>query len=141
VRAERYFIDTNVPMYAAGAASEYKEPCVAVLEAAATGRIVAVTDAEVIQEIAYRYWHIGRLAEGLEVARDFAAVVAKTAEVGAEDALAMVEALAANPGLPPRDALHYVVMRRLGVAAIITADKHFRGLAGIVAVDPRDFRR
>ena len=136
---EPWFIDANVPMYAAGAPSEYKAACIAILEAAASGKIVAVTDAEVIQEIAYRYWHIGKLAEALEIARDFAAAIPRVLPVDVQDAMAMLELLAAHPQLTPRDALHCAVMKRHGISRIITADRHFTTIPDIVCMDPRTF--
>jgi len=138
-KREAWFIDANVPMYAAGAPSEYKAACVAILEAAASGKIVAVTDAEVIQEIAYRYWHINRLAEGLEIARDFAMAIPRVLPVDVQDTMAMLELLAAHPQLTPRDALHCAVMNRHGISRIVTADRHFASVPGIVSIDPRDF--
>ena len=41
-----------------------------------------------------------------------------------------------HPPLPPRDALHLAVMQRHGVTHIITTDKHFAALPGLVTLDP-----
>ena len=55
----RVFIDVNIPMYAAGTPHPLREPSQRVIMAIAIGRLDAVTDAEVLQEILYRYLHIG----------------------------------------------------------------------------------
>jgi len=45
--SEPVFIDTNIPMYWAGADSPYKASCGAVLSAIESGELKAVTDTEV----------------------------------------------------------------------------------------------
>jgi hypothetical protein len=54
-----YFIDANIPMYAAGAEHPLKRPCIAILEAIAHDELAAVTNVEVVQEILYRYSALG----------------------------------------------------------------------------------
>jgi hypothetical protein len=70
-----HFIDTNVPMYAVGADHPLKRPCLAILEAVATGALTAVTDVEVLQEILHRYTALGQRTRAAEVARLFLQVV------------------------------------------------------------------
>ena len=65
------FIDTNIPMYAAGAAHPLRAPAQRVIRAIAIGRLDAVTDAEVFQEILYRYIHIGHRTKGLAIFDQF----------------------------------------------------------------------
>ena len=137
--SEVFFIDANIPMYAAGQPSPYKTACIAVLEASASGQIPAATDTEVIQEIAYRYSHIGQRSTGLQIARDFAAAIPRILAIEPPDVLAMLDALEAHPDITPRDAIHYAVIRRHGIRCIITADRHFSSLPDIQAIDPRDF--
>ena len=50
------FIDANVPMYASGRAHPLQEPAQRAITALATGDLDGVTDAEVFQEILYRYF-------------------------------------------------------------------------------------
>ena len=49
------FIDTNVPIYAAGRAHPLKEPCARILLLVAEHSQAFVTDAEVLQELQHRY--------------------------------------------------------------------------------------
>lgn len=53
----RVLIDANIPMYAAGKSSPYKEPCKEILAQIALGMLDGVTDVEVFQEILYRYYY------------------------------------------------------------------------------------
>ena len=62
----RAFIDTNVPMYAAGKVHPYKDACIQILHRVATGELLACTDAEVHQEIFHRYWSIGLLDKSVK---------------------------------------------------------------------------
>jgi uncharacterized protein len=133
-----YFIDANIPMYAAGKPSAYKAACVRVLAQVAEGALDAVTDTEVLQELAYRYVAIGRLADGLTLMSRCAVIIPRVLPVELADVLRMAETLAAVASLSPRDAIHYAVMQRHGISAIITADRHFASLPSIVQVDPRE---
>ncbi|MDR5695919.1 MAG: type II toxin-antitoxin system VapC family toxin [Armatimonadota bacterium] len=65
------FIDTNIPMYAAGTPHPLREPARRVILAIANGQLDAVTDSEVFQEILYRYLHIGEREKGLSVFDNF----------------------------------------------------------------------
>jgi predicted nucleic acid-binding protein len=136
--AERCFIDANILIYAVGRPSEYKASCAAVLSAVAAQRLTAVTDAEVVQEIVHHYRRSGRLQDARPAIHNFALVVPEVEPVRLEDALEAVDLLLAGPGLSSRDALHYAVMRRLGVTHIITADRHFADLPGVRCLDPRE---
>lgn len=69
------FIDANVPIYAAGRAHPYKDPCANVLSLVAEKPLDYVTDAEVLQELAHRYLAQDRWALGREVIRTFALVM------------------------------------------------------------------
>jgi predicted nucleic acid-binding protein len=136
-----YFIDANVPIYASGRPSELKEPCTAILQALAAGRIEAATDAEVLQEVAYQYYKRGQTALGVTVASRFSVLMPLVLPVEATDCLLMLDILMAHQAMEPRDALHYAIMRRHGISHIITADAHFDALSDIVRIDPRDAPR
>jgi predicted nucleic acid-binding protein len=47
-------LDTNVPMYAAGAAHAYRDACRWVMTEIANGRLAVAIDVELIQEILHR---------------------------------------------------------------------------------------
>jgi predicted nucleic acid-binding protein len=133
-----HFLDANVPIYAAGGEHPYREHCARIIVAAARGDIDAVTDTEVIQEIAYRFHSVGRRALGLQVAKEFLGVVAVVLPVTREDAARALELLRAHDFLLPRDAIHAAVMEAAGLHTILTADRHFDPIPGITRVDPSE---
>lgn len=63
----RVFIDVNVPMYAGGAPHVLREPSQRVIRAIAARQLDAVTDAEVFQEILYRYLHLNEREKGFRI--------------------------------------------------------------------------
>lgn len=138
---KRVFIDANVPMYAAGREHPLKAPCLRILEAAATGRVAAVTDAEVLQEILHRYASIGHRDKGAEVAELFLQVVRDVLPVTREDMVQAISLYRRCPEVQARDAVHAAVMQNNGVMMIITADRHFDRLVGLRRVDPVDFEQ
>jgi predicted nucleic acid-binding protein len=134
-----YFIDANVPMYAVGVDHPLKGPSVAVLSAVARGDVIAVTDAEVHQEILHRYSTLGDRRRAIEVSDLFLRAVPEVLAVTRADVEAAGGLLAAHGTLPVRDAIHLAVMTRHGVSRIVTADRHFDALPGVVRVDPGDW--
>lgn len=134
------FIDVNIPMYAAGALHPLREPSQQVIMAIATGQLDAVTDAEVFQEILYRYIHIGEREKGFKVFDHFYRIMAGRIlpidDADVQQARTLAERYAA---LSPRDVIHLGVMRRHQLRDIITADTGFDAIEGIHRLDPRKF--
>jgi predicted nucleic acid-binding protein len=60
---ERYFIDSNIPMYVHGREHPLKAPCIQTLRRIANEALPCVTSVEVVQEIVHRYIHVGRRHE------------------------------------------------------------------------------
>ena len=130
------FVDANIPMYAGGAASPYKDRCREILSWIGEGRLDAATDAEVFQEILYRYHHIRRPDSGRIVFDSLKAVVERVLPVSA-DCIWLARDLADRyPALPPRDLLHVAVMRRHGIRQIVSVDAHFDAVAEVARLDP-----
>jgi Predicted nucleic acid-binding protein, contains PIN domain len=132
-----FFIDTNVPMYAVGTEHELKAPCIAVLEAIARGGIKAITDAEILQEILYRYTALGRRNRAVEVCELFLKVVPDVLPVTVEIMKRAIQLHLQFTQLQARDSLHTSVMLENKISHIISADQHFDGIPGIVRHDPR----
>lgn len=63
----RVFIDTAIPLYAAGREHPLKAGCVNILLSVAKAELDAYTDTEVFQEILYRYFSMGKRAIGLQI--------------------------------------------------------------------------
>ena len=132
----RTFIDNNIPMYAAGAEHPAKKRSVRLLERIATGRIQAVSDAEVFQEILHRFRAIGRLADGFRLFDSFLKLIPEILPVTIDDVRNARVIMAENRKLTARDAIHVAVMRRRGIATIYSFDKHFDEVSDIKRIEP-----
>ena len=130
------FVDANIPMYAAGAPHALKGPCVAILAAIARGGMAAVTDAEVIQELLHRYTALGDRGRSVELARLFARVVPDVLAVGRSEMLSAIALHERHSRLTARDSVHLAVMQRHGIVRLLSADRHFDAVPGIVRIDP-----
>lgn len=139
-------IDTNVFMYAAGGEHPYREPCRRVVSGLQTGRVGphrAVLDAELFQELAYRFVSIGRASVGLELQRNVLALSLPVLAVDAEVVSTFVRhqqtyaAELAARSVSVRDVLHLAAATRHGVGVVVTADRDFDRFREIVRLDPR----
>ena len=63
----KLFLDSNIPMYASGAAHPNREPSIRLLGEVRSGKADACTSTEVLQEILHRYSCLGRLKAAGEV--------------------------------------------------------------------------
>ncbi len=138
----RVFIDTNIPMYAAGASHPLQEPARQVILAIATSQLDAVTDAEVFQEILYRYLHIGEREKGFRVFDHFRRIMMGRI-LPIEDAdMQQARTLAERyPDLSPRDLIHLAVMLRHQMEEIVTTDTGFDPVKEVRRIDPSTFRQ
>jgi predicted nucleic acid-binding protein len=132
------FLDTAVPMYAAGAPHPYQLPCQWLMTEIAGGRMPVVIDAEVVQEILHRYGALGRFADAVAMATDVMTLVPQILPVTAADMQTAVTIFQqyAPRGVRARDAIHAAVMQNHQLPRIISADTHFDLIAGIVRLDP-----
>ena len=128
------FVDSNISMYLVGAAHPHKTDAQRLLEAAIVSREKLITDAEVLQEVLHRYSAIGRLG-AIEPAFDaLLAVVDEVMPIEELDVRMAKDILLGTQGLSSRDALHVAVMRRKSVDQIMTFDRGFDGVPGIVRI-------
>lgn len=132
------FLDTAVPMYAAGAAHAYRVACQWLMTEIAGGRMQVVIDAEVVQEILHRYGALGRYADAVNMARDLMTLVPQILPVTATDmqtTVTLFQQYAAR-GVRARDAIHAAVMQNHQLTHIISSDVHFDLIAGVTRLDP-----
>ncbi len=139
----RYFLDSNIFMYAAGRGHPLKVPCVALLQRVAHEELEAVTNAEVLQEILYRYGAIGEREHGLHLARlAVDQVGGEVLPVTLVDMQRTFELIGRyGTGIKSRDAVHAAIMLNHGLTHVISADTHFDLIEGISRVDPRTAAR
>jgi len=133
------FVDTSIPIYAAGRQSEHKEACSRVLGKIERDELEAATDAEVIQEVLYRFHRLNMATQGLQLSRNVLRLGLRVLPVlkrDVERALPLFEKYSPR-GVPPRDALHTALMINNNIAKIISVDKHFGDvIKEVERVDP-----
>ena len=134
------FVDANIPMYVIGDEDRHKlDAQHAVERLTGEGRRL-VTSSEVFQEILHRYLSIAR-REAIELAFELLrGIVDDVLAVEEGDVFAAKDIVHAHTGMSARDALHVAVMRRGGIAEILSFDRGFDTVAGVSrlpAPDPR----
>lgn len=136
----KYFLDSNVFMYAAGREHPLKDPCARVLRRVAQEDMEAVTNVEVLQELLYRYSALGRTDESLRLTRlavdQVARAVLPVTSGDVERALELIQRYGGRIGT--RDAVHAATMLNNGLTHIVSADAHFDEIKEVVRVDPRE---
>jgi predicted nucleic acid-binding protein len=128
-------------MYAAGSAHPLREPCRAALTRAIDREATLVTNAEVLQEILYRYISIGRpeLARAVhDAAIRLCDEILPIDETHTTRALALLQD---HPGLSPRDAIHLATMEARGVTQLLSTDRDFDPIGSVDRIEPEDFLR
>ena len=125
---EIFFIDTNILMYAVGTEHPLKKPSVEILEKISEGEIMAVTDTEVFQEIAYRYWFQKKWKVAVEILKDYQSLFHEIYPVEQQQLELYYDLLSRYSFLSPRDAIHAAVMQSNQVKKIYTADVAFARL-------------
>ncbi len=132
-------LDVNVPMYAAGRTHPYREACVWVMTEIAEERLVVAMDVECIQEILYRYGELQRWETGLAMATSLLDLIPVVYAVSPSDVRLAVDLFRqyAPQGIKARDLIHVAVMHNHGLTRIISTDRHFDRIEGIVRIDPK----
>ena len=121
----KVFLDSNIPMYAAGRDHQFKKPSIDILRRVANGEIDAVTDAEVFQEILHRFSAIKQLDQGLRLYDAFEKVIGDVLPVEHQDVTAARVLLEELGTITARDAIHVAIMRRHGMTTVYSYDRHF----------------
>ncbi len=127
----RVFVDSNIPMYVAGADHPNREPATTFLASAREGEVDLCTSTEVLQEILYRYHALGRLDLAETVYDYFVALVPEVFDVTLADTDLAKGVLVATAGVSARDAVHAAVMMNRDIEAIATFDRGFDRMGSI----------
>ncbi|HTP26389.1 MAG TPA: type II toxin-antitoxin system VapC family toxin [Anaeromyxobacteraceae bacterium] len=129
------FIDSNIPMYLVGAPHTHKTAAQRLLERFIAEDERLVSDAEALQEILHRYVAIHR-CEAIQPAFDaLLGVVDEVFPIDASDVEEAKKIVLGVNGLSARDAVHVAVMRRRGVARILTFDSGYDGVPGVTRLN------
>lgn len=129
------FIDSNVPMYLVGADHPNKPLARQRLERLILNRERLVTSAEVFQEILHRYVSIDRPDAIQHAWAALDGIVDHVFGIDSEDVKQARDLIIENAGISARDALHVSVMRRNEVDQILSFDRGFDHIAGIVRIE------
>lgn len=135
----KVFIDTNIPMYAAGKEHPLKSSCLDVLNSIARDKINAYTDTEVFQEILYRYFYINQRENGFKIFDLFARIMQGSILPVRQSDIMRARLLAEDEAackLSPRDLVHLAVMFNNDISHIITTDRGFSVITGIKVISP-----
>ena len=128
------FVDSNIPMYAIGAAHPNKAASRRLLERLIAQGERLVTDAEVLQEILHRYVAIDRRDAIQPAFEALLGVVDEVFPVERRDAERARDLVHATRALSARDALHVAIMERQQVSSILSFDSGFDAVPGISRV-------
>lgn len=131
----RVFIDSNIPMYVAGAAHAHRDAAREFLRRVQTGEISGCTSTEVLQEILYRYSALRRLDLVSEVYDLFVQVCPVVFEITLADTDLARDLLLTTDDISARDAVHAAVMLNHGVESIATFDEGFDRVPGVRRFD------
>lgn len=128
---KRVFIDTNIPIYASGKESPFKEMSIKILEDVATGKIFGFTSVEVLQEILYRFYEINIPEKGLKLFDEFSNIVDEILPTNFKIIQKARLILEKTRGLNTRDAVHVATIEYYSIEYIATFDKHFNNFKNI----------
>lgn len=123
--SDLYFLDTNILMYAVGSEHPFKKPSLEILKKISEGEIMAVTDTEVFQEIAYRYWAQRKWSVAIQVLKDYEHLFSEIYPIEKQQLATYYRLLSDFKELSPRDAIHIAVMHTHQIRNICTTDKVF----------------
>lgn len=128
------FVDSNIPMYLVGAPHPNKDAARAALERIINRGEKMVTSAEVMQEILHRYGALKR-PDAIQPAFDaLLGVVDEVFPIEAEDVQRARDVMMGMGKLSARDALHVAVMKRRGVARVLSFDAGFDAVGWVERV-------
>jgi predicted nucleic acid-binding protein len=134
------FIDANLIMYSMGGQHPLREPCKRIFEKIRDRKIVVTTDTEVLQEILYRYFSIGRSTLGEMAYQSMVEICVTVLPVTLRDTGRALELLKAYKVITSRDAIHAATMINNNVKEILSTDPHFDAIPEIKRIDPVHLR-
>jgi len=136
---KKFFIDTNILMYAAGRDYKYKKPCTKVLYYINNIDYSFYINTETIQEILSRYTKINLKSFGIKLATNVLNLFDDILLLTVEDIYQSINLLEKYNFLISRDALIIATMVNHDIENIISADKVFDKVDEVLRIDPIDF--
>lgn len=132
-------LDTTILVYAVGADHPLRAPCRSLIESIGAGRLAATTTVEVIQEFTHvRARRRGR-AEAADLARRYLDLLAPLLVPSDTELRRGLDLFSTNTALGPFDAvLAATALATDHVDTLVSADRGFASIDGIIHVDPAD---
>lgn len=129
-------LDTNVIVYARGAAHSYRDPCRAILiQAEEAGEAYGV-DVETLQELLDLYARRGERAAGVRIVEETLALFPDPFPISRDEVEETGSIVKAYGRLSARDAIHAAVVSTYRLEGIVSADRGFDRVAGLMRFDP-----
>jgi predicted nucleic acid-binding protein len=136
VKENAYLVDSAVVVYALGAESQWRQPCRQVLVQAGQQRFSAYASVEMIQEfVHHRLRRSGDRAASAKQGR-YAASLFTLLNFDREVLDLSLNLIERLPTIRGRDAVHAATALAYGIGTIVSPDKAFDGIPGLVRVDP-----
>ncbi len=127
-------IDSNIPMYVVGDEHPNKDAAIRLLSLAIAEGETLVTDVEVLQEILHRYVAIAR-RDAIDPAFDvLLGVVDEVLPIELDDVQGARRIVQTTNRLSARSAIHLAVMQRHGIERILSFDRAFDEIPGVVRI-------
>ena len=130
------FLDSSVLVYALGGPSASKQACVALIDAATSGRCTFHLSVEAIQEVVFHRMRMQSREHALEVGRSLGALA--VLHPFTEDVLHRSLQLIETSEIRGRDAVHAATALSLGFDAIVCMDRDFVDVPGLDVLAPSE---
>ena len=130
-----FFLDANVLIYSA-VPSDYRDPCLEILDAVARGSAPGRTSTAALEEV--WYVELSGKAGPLDGLTERLYKVLTPLLAVTDEAFRLAPGLDA-PGLGPNDRLHAGTCLVHGIDTIVSADRAFDEITGIKRFDPKEF--
>ena len=138
--SKRYYVDTNIMMYAAGKENIYKEVCLKVLDNISSYEYEYYINTEVFQELLYRYDNIGMRSFGIELAESVLELFNHILSIEEKDIYLSVSMMKKYKQLLSRDAIIIANMLNNNIKEIISVDKDFDKVSEINRINPEELK-
>ena len=129
-------LDTNIVIYAMGKTHPYKGPCLQVMARASQGTQEYIIDAELLQEILHIFYVRRQVERGIARVNDLLSIFPNVIPIGVQEVRVASRILAHNLRLSSRDAIHAGVVLAHGLEGLVSTDRSFDGITGLVRYDP-----
>jgi hypothetical protein len=133
------FVDTAIPMYAAGSPHPLKDPSLRIIRLVREGDLDAVTSTEVVQEIAHRFLAIRHPEIAAQLATDVLDLFAPVLPITHALMRRVPDLARKYPSLSARDLVHVATCIHEGITEVISPDRAFDQVAELRRIDPAEF--